>query len=61
MRRCKNVCVSYRKCVCPDVLRHHHVNGIHLSIIDAFSLMEINGEPAWVQLLANTEHCECCF
>lgn len=57
VRECKNVRVSYRKCVCADVLRHHHVNGIHSSIIDDFSLMEINGEP----VLANAEHCECCF
>lgn len=41
------VSVSYRKCVWADVSRHHHVNGIHLLIIDVFSLMEINEEPVW--------------
>lgn len=54
-------CVCYRKCVWADVSRHHHVNGIHLLIIDVFSLMEINEEPVWAWFLANAEYCECCL
>lgn len=57
---CWNVCVGHRKCVCADALLYHHVNGIHLSIIDVSCLTE-KKRRAHVLGVHGAEYCEVSF